>query len=108
MSKTWKKRNKHINHIGNWRNKGEEYGHNWRPNAYRRTFREYAGITSEEPLMRRKSLPDNPYVDKKSGGRVKPTNSRFIHGRSQYKLKQKRLKFENGALQKIQRKERDG
>lgn len=94
MGKTWKRREHHGKSVGNWRGKGEEYGHNWRPNAYRRTLREYDGIEEDEPFMRRKSLPDNPYEDKQSEGRVKPKKSRFIHGKSQYKLKQIRTSYE--------------
>ena len=45
--------------------------------------------------MRRKSLPDNPYEDKQSTGRVRPKESRFLHGRSQAKLKQIRLDYES-------------
>ena len=41
MGKTWKKRENHRNHVGDWRGKGEEYGHNWRPNAYKGAYREF-------------------------------------------------------------------
>jgi hypothetical protein len=94
MGKTWKRREHHGKHVGNWRGKGEEYGHNWRPNAYRRTLREYDCIEDDEPSMRRKSLPDNPYEDKQSTGRVRPKESRFLNGRSQAKLKRIRADYE--------------
>jgi len=35
MGKTWKKRDGHGKGVGNRREKGEEYGHNWKHNSYR-------------------------------------------------------------------------
>ena len=93
MGKTWKKKKNHIGHIGNYRGKGDEYGHNWRPNSYRNALREFTDGDEEMPKMRPKSLPPSPYEDQQAIGRIKPDESRF-NFRSMTKEKEKRRIFE--------------
>lgn len=94
MGKTWKKRENHGKHVGNWNGKGEEYGHNWRPNAYKGAYREFCEKDEDYPKMRRGAVPPEPWEDQQSGGRVRPDNSRFNH-RSMKKEKEARRNFEN-------------
>ena len=90
MGKTWKKRDGHGKHVGNWRGKGEEYGHNWRPNSYR----EYTETDDDYPSMRKGVVPPEPWEDQQSGGRNRHDNSRFNH-RSMRKAKEQRRNFED-------------
>lgn len=101
MGKTWKKKENHIGHIGNWRDKGEEYGHNWRPNAYRNALREFTDEDDEEmPKMRPGALPPNPYEDQQSVGRIRPEESRFNY-KSMSKEKEKRRDFEDNLNKEL-------
>ena len=93
MGKTWKKKENHIGHVGDWNGRGEEYGHNYRSNAHRIAYKEFCETDEDYPKMRSKSVPPNPYEDQKASGRIRPDNSRFNH-RSMKKAKEERRYFE--------------
>lgn len=94
MGKTWKKKNGHVNHVGDWSNKGyEQYGHNFRSNSYRRAYREFTEADEDYPKMRRGAVPPETWQDQKAGGKIRPNYSRFNH-RSLKKAKEQRRLFE--------------
>ena len=104
MSRTWKRPGDHGRGVGDWRGKGMEYEHNFRPTRHIGSFRDYYsgnyGYDEDTrceynvPRVRFSGLGASPNEDIPSHGRIMLPPDSHLRSRSGMKDKELRRKFE--------------
>lgn len=104
MSRTWKRPEGHGRGVGDWRGKGMEYAHDFRPSRHIGSFRDYYsgnyGYDDDTrfeyaiPRGRVSALGGSPNEDRPSRGRIRPNFDSHLRSRSGMRDKGIRRDFE--------------
>lgn len=104
MSRTWKRPEGHGRGVGDWRGKGMEYEHYFRPSRHIGSFRDYYSgnygydddtrFEYEVPRGRVSALGASPNEDRPSRGRIRPNFDSHLRSRSGMRDKGIRRDFE--------------
>lgn len=104
MSRTWKRPEGHGRGVGDWRGKGMEYEHYFRPSRHIGSFRDYYSgnygydddMRFEHAIPRKRfgALAASPNEDRPSRGRIRPNFDSHLRSRSGMRDKGIRRDFE--------------
>lgn len=107
MSRTWKRPEGHGRGVGDWRGKGMEYEHDFRPTRHISSFRDYYSgnygydddMRFEHAIPRKRfgALAASPNEDRPSRGRIMPPAGSHLRSRSGMRDKELRRNFERDS-----------